>query len=250
MLATLLEPWRADSGMMGRLFDGVNTIDLSADYVHIELGLIENADETVKSLVSHIITSQILGETIRRPSSERKHVLIEELGAFINIKGGKKIVYDLYERARKYNCLVITVIQQISRLPEELARTVVGNSGQGYFFLQREPGDVALLQELFELPDSVVAQLRDFKKPDADHGAAFICWEHLDDRVRITPAVNMASPEMLYVADSHGSFSEERKRALAQYPDPMTGVLAEVAKGIAGNSGESRTSPEDIFSEK
>ncbi|MFT6238020.1 MAG: hypothetical protein ACJAQT_000089 [Akkermansiaceae bacterium] len=230
MLATLLEPWRADSGMMGCLFDGVNTIDLSADYVHIELGLIENADPTVKSLVSHIITSQILGEIIRRPRSERKHVLIEELGAFINIEGGKKIIQDLYERARKYNTLVITVIQQVSRLPEDLARTVVGNSGQGCFFMQREPGDVALLQKLFELPDAIVKQLRDFKMPDADHGASYICWEHLDDRVQITPAVNMASREMLYAADSHGTFAEQRKKALAGYSDPMTGVLAELAK--------------------
>ncbi len=243
MLATLLEPWRADSGMMGCLFDGANTIDLSADYVHIELGLIENADATVKSLVSHIITSQILGETIRRPTSQRKHVLIEELGAFINIQGGKKIIQDLYERARKYNCLVITVIQQISRLPEDLARTVVGNSGQAFFFMQREPGDVALLQKLFELPDSIVALLRDFKRPDADHGASFICWELLENGVQITPAVNMASPEMLYVADSHGSFAEARKKALAKYPDPMSGVLAEVSKMIKAKARQEEEEP-------
>ncbi len=238
MLTTLLEPWRADSGMMGCLFDGVNTIDLSADYVHIELGLIENADHTVKSLVSHIITSQILGQIVRRPSSERKHVLIEELGAFINIKGGMKVVQDLYERARKYNCFVVTVIQQVSRLPEDLARTVVGNCGQGHFFMQREPSDVALLQKLFELPDAIVKQLRNFKMPDADHGASFICWERLHDRVQITPAVNMASKELLYAADSHGTFAEQRKKALAGYSDPMTGVLAELAKQDSETSAD------------
>ena len=232
MLATLLEPWRADYGMMGCLFDGVNTIDLSADHVHIELGFIESADETVKSLVSHIITSQIIGETVRRPLSQRKHILIEELGAFINLQGGKKIIHDLYERARKLNTLVITVIQQISRLPEDLARTVVGNSGQAFFFRQREPGDVALLQKLFELPDSITRQLRKFSAPDAAHGASFICWEHLDDRVRITPSVNHASREMLYTADSRGAATEARHKILASYPDPMTGVLSEVSKQL------------------
>ena len=99
--------------------------------------------------------------------------------------------------------------------------------------MQREPGDVALLQKLFELPDTIVAQLRAFQEPNAEQGASFVCWEHLGDRTRITPAVNHASREMLYVADSHGTFAEQRRRVLAGYPDPLTGVLAEVEKQVA-----------------
>ena len=229
-LALLLEVWRADRGIMGRLFDGINTIDLGARHVHIELAGLADADETIRSLVSYVLSNKILGAMARMPRAKRKHVVLEELGAFLNIKGASQIVRDFYERARKYNCFVLSVIQQISNLPDAIARSVVGNCKQGFFFSQKDVRDVELLQELFELPDNVADMLRGFKEPSKEHGASFICWEDLGDRTRITPAANIAGREMLFVTNSSGSVYEERARALAQYDDLLEGVKIEAAQ--------------------
>lgn len=229
-LVTLLEVWRADLGIMGQLFDGVNTIDLDAKHVHIELGLIQEADPKIRALVSFVLSNKILGAITRMPRSQRKHVVLEELGSFLNVDGAKQIVRDFYERSRKLNCFVLSVIQQISNLPEDIARSVIGNCRQGFFFAQKDVKDVALLQELFELPDSIAEQLRSFKEPSPEHGAPFICWEDLGERTRITSVSNIASPEMLYVANSSGAAFEERASALAQYDDLLEGVSEEATK--------------------
>lgn len=231
-LVTVLELWRADRGIMGRLFDGVNTIDLNAPYVHIELGRIYDADERIKPLVSFVLSNKVLGAMMRAPRKERKHVVIEELGSFLNVRGGKEIVRDFYERARKYNCWVLSVIQQVSSLPEDLSKIIVGNCRQGYFFGQSENRDIALLQELFRLPDSIVEILGNFGEPTAEHGASFICWELLDKGKRITPAVHLASREMAYLADSNGSVAEEHTHALAQYDNLLEGLAIEATKQL------------------
>lgn len=235
-LVTLWEVWRADRGIMGKLFDGINTIDLEARHVHIELAGLADSDETMRSLVSFVLSTKILGSIARMPRSQRKHVVLEELGAFLNIKGADQIVKDFYERSRKYNCFVLSVIQQISNLPKDLARSVIGNCRQGFFFAQKDPKDVALLQELFDLPDSIVEILRNFHEPNAQEGAPFICWERVGNGVRITPATNIANPEMLYTANSSGGMFERRRRAMEQYDDILEGVIREAAK----HAGEGR----------
>ena len=234
-LVILLEIWRADRGIMGKLFDGVNTIDLGAKHVHIELGRIADADDRIRSLVSFVLSNKILGAINRMPRAQRKHVVLEELGAFLNIKGAKQLVREFYERARKLNCWVLSVIQQISNLPEDLARSVIGNCRQGFFFMQREPKDTELLQEIFELPDVIVETLKNFKEPTVEQGASFICWENLGNRDRITPAVNLSSAEMFYVANSSGGMYEAREKALAQYDDILEGITIEAVKLVASD---------------
>lgn len=229
-LVTLLEPWRADRGTRGCLFDGPNTVDFNAKYVHIELGRIQNADPTLKALVSLVISSTIRNEIMRRPRSEKKQLVIEELGAFLTIEGGKELVEDMYQRMRKHNCWVVSVIQQLSSLPADLARSVIGNCRQAFLFRQKEEGDLKALQKAFDLPDSIIQLMKHFPEPSAERGAPFIFWEDLGNRSRATPCFNLVSPEMLYVAGSSGTQHEKRKRVLRGYGSAFEGVLAEVAK--------------------
>ncbi|MDA7907312.1 hypothetical protein N9062_00340 [Akkermansiaceae bacterium] len=234
MLVTLLEPWRADRGTRGCLFDGPNTVDFSAKYVHIELGRMQDADPTLKALVSLVISSTIRNEIMRRPRSQKKQLVIEELGSFLTIKGGKELVQDMYQRMRKHNCWVVSVIQQLSSLPEDLARTVIGNCRQAYLFRQKEEGDLRALQRAFDLPDSIVELMKQFPEPSAERGAPFIFWEDLGNRSRAIPCFNLVSPEMLYVAGTGGSQHEKRKRALQEYDSVFEGVMAEVTKENQG----------------
>jgi hypothetical protein len=230
LLVTLLEPWRADRGTRGCLFDGPNTVDFAAKYVHIELGRMQDADPTLKALVSLVISNTIRNEIMRRPRSQKKQLVIEELGSFLTIKGGKELVQDMYQRMRKHNCWVVSVIQQLSSLPDDLARTVVGNCRQAYLFRQKEEGDLRALQKAFDLPDSIIEMMKQFPEPSAERGAPFIFWEDLGNRSRAIPCFNLVSPEMLYVAGSSGSQHEKRKRALQGYDSVFEGVLAEVSK--------------------
>jgi len=125
---------------------------------------------------------------------------------------------------------VVSVIQQLSSLPEDLARSVVGNCRQAYLFRQKEEGDLKVLQKAFDLPDSIIQLMKQFPEPSAERGAPFIFWEDLGNRSRATPCFNLVSPEMLYVAGSSGSQHEQRKLALQNYSSAFEGVLAEVAK--------------------
>lgn len=229
-LVTLLEPWRADRGTRGRLFDGHSTIDFSAKYVHIELGRMQDADPTLKALVSRVVSGTIRNEIMRRSRAEKKLLIIEELGAFLTIKGGKELVQDMYQRMRKHNTWVCSVIQQISSLPLDLARSVVGNCRQAYLFRQKEERDLEALQKAFDLPDSIIELMKQFPDPSKERGAPFILWEDLGGKTRATPCFNHVSPEMLYVAGSSGTHFEMRKQKLAAYESAFKGVLNEAVK--------------------
>ena len=229
-LVTLLEPWRADRGTRGRLFDGHSTVDFSAKYVHIELGRMQDADPTLKALVSRVVSGTIRNEIMRRSRAEKKLLIIEELGAFLTIKGGKELVQDMYQRMRKHNTWVCSVIQQISSLPPDLARSVVGNCRQAYLFRQKEERDLEALQKAFDLPDSIIELMKQFPEPSKERGAPFIFWEDLGGKTRATLCFNLVSREMLYVAGSSGTHFEKRKQSLAAYESAFKGVLEETAK--------------------
>jgi hypothetical protein len=230
MLVTLLDSWRSDRGAKGRLLDGVNTVNLSAPYVHLELGRLGEADSSLKAIVSHIIAGRIRDEIVRRPRSQKKRVVIEELGGFLKLDGGERLVAEFYERMRKKNAFVVTVIQQASSLPEKMARSILGNTFMAFIFRQKEQGDLDALQRAFRLPDNAVEAIRRFHEPDAARGAPFLCWEGLGEHDRITLATNRATREMLYVSGSGGDLFEKRRAALSKYDDVLEGVVAEAWK--------------------
>lgn len=230
VLVTLLEGWRVDRGAKGRLLDGVNSVDLSAPYVHLELGMLVEADGSLKAIVSHIISGRIRDEIIRRPRSQKKRVIIEELGGFLKLKGGERMVAEFYERMRKHNAWVVSVIQQVSSLPENMARSILGNTRMAFVFRQKEQRDLDALQRAFRVPATAVEAVRRFKEPNAEQGAPFLCWEGLGEHDRITLATNRATPEMLYVSGSGGDHFEERRAALSQYDDVLEGVISEAGK--------------------
>jgi len=230
ILATLLESWRADNGIKGGLLDGVNTVDLSASYVHLELGKLGEADESLKAIVSHVISSKIRDEVTRRPRSQRKRVVIEELGSFLKLRGGERIVRDFYERMRKHSAWVVSVIQQVSSLPESLASSIIGNTRTAFIFRQKEDRDLEALRHSFHLPDSAVEAIRNFPEPSVENGASFLCWEDAGKSNRISVGVNRATPEMLYISNSSGEQFEQRAAALKTYDDVLEGVIAESRK--------------------
>ena len=69
---------------------------------------------------------------------------------------------DCYERFRKYRAISLSVIQQISNLPDEIRHSVLGNVKQAFIYKQRYRSDALAIQEAFDLPDTVVDTLVSF----------------------------------------------------------------------------------------
>jgi len=228
-LVLLLARWRRDRGGY-TLFDGQSNVSFEAEVVHLELSKLRESSPELNSVATHVITNMIHGHIMSLPRGGRKRVVVEELGAFCDIPGGQAIVRDFYERSRKYNCWVVSVIQQISLLPDDLAVSILGNSRQAFILRQEFEQDARVLQKAFNLPDSAIQNLMRFPDPNRENGAPFLHWISEGERKRVVTAFNIASPEMLYVSSSAGEHFEKRERALANYTNILEGIEIESRK--------------------
>lgn len=233
-IRTNLNPWRADRGC--GLFDGISTFSFTGKVVHIELGLISETDTQLKALAALIVSNNIRNTISRMDRGKPKLVLVEELGRFLSFDNAENIVADFYERGRKYSTCVLAVIQQVTKIPEALKNSILGNSSFGMFFRQGDSNNASALQKAFRLPESTTLSLMRLEKPSRESGAHFICWQSGADGPVIHEGRNVVSPEMLYVADSSGAAYEDRKKALAQYSDIIEGIKTECRKNPPGVS--------------
>ncbi len=229
ILATLLQPWCAEGGLYGRVFDGINNVNFKGSIVHLELGQIPHAAPDLRTLAALVITNQIRNEILRRPRNHLKRVVFEELGSFLLMPGGSATVSEFYQTMRKYNCWVISVFQQLQNL-KECGPSILGNIRLAFLLKQGSPQEVKLLADAFELPESASEALSRFPEPNREHGAPFLCWRNNAARPEIVTGFHVASPEMLYVSSSAGGHFEKRQEALAQYDDLMAGIIAETGK--------------------
>ena len=229
-LAVNLEPWRADRGIY-TIFDGPNTIETNGEVMHLELSKLTETSPELKNIATYIVTNIVRAQIMNAPRAQKKLVLFEELGALLDIPGAKTFVRDFYERSRKYSCEVITVIQQVSLIPDDLAISILGNSRQAFIFKQKLDADIKMLQKHFNLPDSAVQNLKGFPEPSAEHGAPFLHWVAGEGQHNeIHTAFNVASPEMLYVSSNSGEHFDQREKDLAKYPSVLEAIKKESRK--------------------
>ena len=224
-----LEKWLA-TGKFGAIVDGFNTIDFSGSLIHIELGRIPDSMPELRNLIGFILANQVRNEiAFRRPRSERKCFLIEELGAFMKIQGGEEMVRQLFQQMRKYLCWVLVVCQQVSTLSEKMRDTIIANCRQAFLFKQKYEPDARALQEAFQLPEATVQTLMNLPEPTKEKGAPFIYWQNRGRNPQIITGYNLVTGEMLYAANSGGVQFESRK-VLKSYDSLLEGVLTEAAK--------------------
>lgn len=229
ILATLLKPWCAEGGLYGGIFDGINNVNFKGEIVHLELGQIPDAAPDLRSLTALVITNQIRNEILKRPRSQRKRVVFEEIGSFLSMPGGGEIVSEFYQTMRKYNCWVISVFQQLQHL-KDCGPSLLGNIRLALLLKQSSSQEVELLANAFDLPESASEALMRFPEPSRERGAPFLCWRNNSARPEIVTGFHVASPEMLFVSSSSGGHFEKRQAALSQYDDVLTGIIAETKK--------------------
>jgi len=211
-LASDLKAWCADDGKHGNLLDGINTVSFDKSLIYVELGNIQDSSADLKEMASYIVTNYIQSAIASRSRSEKKLILIEELGAFFSIRGGAKIARNFYERSRKSNTCCISVAQSLVTLEhKEVVESMVSNASTGIFFQQSSESEIDFISSAFRLPQSSRDTLRSFNKPNAKTGAPFLLCKKSGSTPTILTACHIPHPEMLYLASSSGNQHEKRK---------------------------------------
>jgi hypothetical protein len=233
-IATLLKPW-CRNGNYGAILDGATNVDLRGRVTHFELGSIPESAADLRAVAAFLITNQARNEIMTRPRSQRKRVILEELSAFLAVPNGDRITREFYERMRKYNCWVVSVIQQYDRIRNHPVRgSVMGNSRQVYMLKQQDRPDLDNICETFPLPDVTKSAIMRFPDPSAIRQGepwSGLCYYHLgDQRPVIATARNFAAREMLYASSSSGEAYEARTRELAGKKDVLSAVIEATAK--------------------
>ena len=211
-LAQLLEPW-CSHGNYGALLDGTNNVNLRGRIAHFELGYIPESAQDLRAVAAFLITNHVRNEVMTRRRDVRKRVLLEELSAFLTIPDGDRITREFYERMRKFNCWVFSVIQQFGRFYDSPVRSsVMGNSRMLMLMKQRDRQDLDRISEAFPLPEVTQGAISSFPEPKAF--SSFVYYREDDAKPIIANARNRASKEMLYATASDGATFERRAKEM------------------------------------
>ncbi|PWU19876.1 MAG: hypothetical protein C5B50_05450 [Verrucomicrobia bacterium] len=190
-LATLLAPW-CRGGSYGVMFDGATNVSLNGPVVHFELGFIPEAAKEIKTVVGFLIINGIRNHILNMPRHLKKRVIVEEVSRFIDIPGGEAILRELYEQFRKFNCQVLIVAQQYSRIADTPIRTaLVGNTRAWFIFNTGDRRDVERLAEDLGLSSVAREAILRFPRPDQQIGAKYseFLYYHTDARQPICGTV-------------------------------------------------------------
>ncbi|MCB1096659.1 MAG: hypothetical protein KDN22_13865, partial [Verrucomicrobiae bacterium] len=228
-LAQLLEPW-CSHGNYGALLDGVNNVDLRGRIAHFELGYIPESAQDLRAVAAFLITNHVRNEVMTRRRDVRKRVILEELSAFLTIPDGDRITREFYERMRKFNCWVFSVIQQFGRFYDSPVRTsVMGNSRMLFLLKQRDRQDLDRISEAFPIPEVTQSAISTFPEPRTF--SSFVYYREDDGKPVIANARNHASKEMLYATASDGATFERRAKEMIG-DEPVTQRITQATEKI------------------
>ena len=242
LLAKLLEIWLRD-GPYGPIVDGVTNIDLKKKIVHFELGKIKESERELLAVAGFLIMNDVRNYIMTMPRSMRKRLILEELSAVMDMENGPKIARDYWERARKYNCWVLGILQNFARLYEQnpgVTGAILSNSDQVMLLKSNNKKDLDLVSQSYPIPEITKDAVMRFPIPGGsgtDVFSGFGLIQILDGRPKVTLGRNYAHNEMLYVSSSTGSVFEERSKQLKNEPDIVAAII-ENANRLFGNNQE------------
>jgi hypothetical protein len=234
-LAVLLRTWLAD-GQYGPIVDGVSNIKLDGKIVHFELGQIKESESDLLAVTGFLITNDVRNHMMSMPRGKRKRLILEELTAFLELENGPKIVADFYARMRKYNCWVLSILQQFASIKKKNAAVlsvVVGNALQVFILKSNDKNDLDALGETYPVAEVTKRIVMQFPKPSGDGPEVFSGMALLqlqDGRTKTTIVRNYAHDEMLYISSSTGSIFEQRAKELRGADDVLETIIENVKK--------------------
>lgn len=165
-LATLLSAWTAH-GQYGRLFDGATNVSLTGKIAHFELGYIPEQAADLKTAAGLLIAGFTRQHIISLPRAQWKRILFEELGRFLDVPGGEKIVAESYAQLRKFNTWTAAIVQQYSKFKDTRVRpAVIGNSKQFFLMRQFDRTDVDAIAADIGLPEALGPAIQNYPMPE------------------------------------------------------------------------------------
>jgi hypothetical protein len=230
IIATLLETWLRD-GPYGPMVDGVSNIRLDRKIVHFELGKIKESERDLLNVAGFLIMNDVRNYIMTLPRSLRKRQVLEEMSALLSLDNGPKICRDLYERMRKYNCWVLSILQNIARVHEQspgVASAILSNTDQLFLLKSNSRADLDLVSKTYPIPEVTKDTVMRFASPSgggAEVYAGFALVQLQEGQPKVTIGRNYAHDEMLYVASSTGSVFEQRSKELRGAKDMVDAII-------------------------
>jgi len=165
-IATLLTAWTA-SGQYGKLFDGTTNISLTGKITHFELGYIPEQAVELKTAAGLLISGFTRQHIISLPRHLWKRIIFEEAARFLDVPGGEKIMGEGYAQLRKFNCWIISIVQQYSKFKGTRIRPVImGNSKQFFLMRQFDRSDLEDISQDIQLPEVMIDAVQHYPLPE------------------------------------------------------------------------------------
>jgi hypothetical protein len=230
IIGKLLEVWLRD-GPYGPIVDGVTNIRLDRKIVHFELSKIKESEQELLSVAGFLITNDVRNYIMTMRRGARKRLILEELSAFLTLENGPKIVRDYYERMRKYNCWVLSILQNFGRLHEQnegVTGAILSNTDQVFLLKSNSKKDLDLVSETYPIPETTKNTVLKFPQPSGygpEVYSGFALVQVQEGRPKVTIGRNYAHDEMLYLSSSTGSVFEERSRQLRTEKDIVDAII-------------------------
>lgn len=215
-VANILRDWRFD-GPYGKFFDNYTNIDFSNKLILFELGLIQDSDKEIRTLIGLIISN--VGRKIVVSGNRRDYKLFifEEIPRFLIIESGPEIVKQSWAQFRKYNCCPIAISQQMAQLFESNVFEVIMNQSKQFWLLKnRYRKDLDRIAEFVQIPENTKDAIQNYVLPKfqtaSKKSSSFCLYIDSEAAPEIGTAKNFASEEMLYLASTDGNSFEQRQR--------------------------------------
>jgi TraG P-loop domain len=237
-----LEVWLRD-GPYGPIVDGVTNIRLDRKIVHFELSKIKESEQELLSVAGFLITNDVRNYIMTMRRGARKRLILEELSAFLALENGPKIVRDYYERMRKYNCWVLSILQNFGRLHEQnegVTGAILSNTDQVFLLKSNSKKDLDLVSETYPIPETTKNTVLKFPQPSGygpEVYSGFALVQVQEGRPKVTIGRNYAHDEMLYLSSSTGSVFEERSRQLRTEKNIVDAII-KYSKDFGKRNGE------------
>lgn len=165
-LASLLRAWCAQ-GQYGRLFDGTTNVSLQGKVAHFELGLIPEHATALKAAAGLLVSGFARQHILTLPRVQRKRVVFEEVARLHDVPGGEQLISEGYAQLRKFNCWVVSVVQQYAMFQRSRIRAaVMGNAKQFLLMRQHDRADLAEIARDLALPESAVEAIQRYPLPE------------------------------------------------------------------------------------
>lgn len=232
-LADVLEAWRRD-GAHGPLVDGASNARLDSAWVQLEVGEVSQRDEALRAITMLLAYNQIWKNVFALPRRMRKVVLLEETSALLAMPDAQRPIATAYEQARKMNTVILTVFPAYAPLANSPIRETVMNNSR--LFLLGRMDDAPEAERLgrdLSLPASAVSAIQNLPMPtDRASGAPFLYYHRHSPQSVCGVLVNVPSPEMFYVAASHGAHVAARRKQLQGDPATVLDRVIANAKNL------------------